>query len=72
MQLFKLATVLAFAATVAGCTAPSTDAERAVVGALAGAVIADTTENDVLTGALIGAGAGVFCDDLNVPVPGCI
>jgi hypothetical protein len=48
----------------------TTDGERAVIGAASGAIIAGATENDMLTGAALGALAGVFCDDLNVP--GCI
>ncbi len=54
-------------AALAGCM--QTDGERAIAGAAAGAVIADATDNNALTGAAIGALAGTFCDDLNVP--GC-
>ena len=47
-----------------------TDGERALAGAAAGAVIADATDTNALTGAAIGALAGTYCDDLNVP--GCV
>lgn len=46
-----------------------TDAERGLAGAAGGAVIADVTGGNAVTGAVIGGAAGVFCDDLNVP--GC-
>ena len=67
MQILKLGAVLALVVPLAGCL--DNDTERALAGAAAGAVIADATENDVVTGAVIGAGAGAFCDDLNIP--GC-
>lgn len=40
-----------------------TDLERGMAGAAAGAVIADATNNNVATGAAVGALGGVFCDD---------
>lgn len=43
-----------------------TDAERGLAGAAGGAVIADATGGNALTGAVIGGAAGVFCDDLGV------
>ncbi len=43
-----------------------TDAERGVAGAVGGAVIADATGGNALTGAAVGGAAGVFCDDLGV------
>ncbi|MGR3571702.1 hypothetical protein [Brevirhabdus sp.] len=49
--------------TVAAC---DTDLERGVVGAGIGAAVADATDNNVATGAAIGAAAGVFCDDAGV------
>lgn len=52
--------------TVAGCM--STPTERALGGAVAGAVIADATKNDVITGALIGGAAGaVSCGVPGLP-----
>ncbi|WP_339109336.1 hypothetical protein [Thioclava sp. GXIMD4216] len=44
----------------------STDGGRALVGAGAGALVADATDNNVLAGAAIGAGAGALCDDAGV------
>ena len=49
--------------TLAAC---DTDAERGLVGAAAGAAVADATGGSALTGAVIGGAAGVFCDDAGV------
>lgn len=49
---------------LAGCM--QTDGGRAMVGAGAGALIADATDNNVLTGAALGAGAGALCDDAGI------
>lgn len=54
--------------SLSGCL--ETDGQRAMAGAAAGAIIADATDTNALTGAAIGGLAGAFCDDLNVP--GCI
>jgi hypothetical protein len=43
-----------------------TDTERGLAGAAGGAVIADVTGGNAVTGAVIGGAAGVFCDDLGV------
>ncbi|PTQ71237.1 lipoprotein [Celeribacter persicus] len=51
-------------AALAGCM--QTDGERALAGAAAGAVVADATDNNVLTGAALGALAGTYCDDAGV------
>ena len=56
-----------FATSVAGCL--QTDGERALAGGVAGAVVADALDQNVLTGAAIGAAGGAVCDDLNIP--GC-
>ncbi|MFN3972234.1 MAG: hypothetical protein ACK4GO_16375 [Gemmobacter sp.] len=51
---------------VSGCMATPT--ERALGGAVAGAVLADATKNDVVTGALIGGAAGaVSCGIPGLP-----
>jgi osmotically inducible lipoprotein OsmB len=54
------------AATLAlpGCL--TNDTERGLAGAAGGAVIADVTGGNALTGAVVGGAAGVFCDDLGV------
>ncbi|MEI4487021.1 hypothetical protein V8J36_12565 [Frigidibacter sp. MR17.14] len=49
---------------IAGCT--QTDGGRAAIGAGAGALIADATDNNVLAGAALGAGAGALCDDAGI------
>ena len=57
--------VLAVAASaLAGCR--STDIQRGVIGATAGAVIADSLGGNALAGAAAGGAAGALCDDLNV------
>ncbi len=55
-----LCTVLALSACL------QTDTERGLAGAAGGAVIADATGGNALTGAIIGGAAGVFCDDVGV------
>ena len=49
---------------LAGCQ--WNDLERAGAGAATGAVVAQATSGNLLTGAIIGAGAGALCDDLGV------
>ena len=66
MQFLKVLPAIALLAAVAGCTYPATDTERAVVGAVAGGVIADATDNNVLAGAAIGGAGGAFCDNLGL------
>jgi osmotically inducible lipoprotein OsmB len=57
--MFKTAFIVALlSTTLAGCMA--NDTQRALVGAAAGAVVADATGNDALTGAALGAGAGLI------------
>lgn len=49
--------------------APTTDADRAIIGAAAGAAAAKIDGRDdktVILGAIGGASAGVICDDLGV------
>ncbi|MCU9847062.1 hypothetical protein OEZ60_03505 [Defluviimonas sp. WL0024] len=64
MRVSKVLVGLALMASLAGCM--QTDGERALAGAAAGAVIADVTDNNVLTGAAIGAAGGALCDDVNL------
>lgn len=66
MQLRKIfvgATVLGL---LAGCQ--WNDLQRAGVGAATGAVVAKATSGNLLTGAVIGAGAGALCDDVGVGI----
>ncbi|SPF75675.1 hypothetical protein ALP8811_00668 [Aliiroseovarius pelagivivens] len=66
MQYRKLF-VGAFAlAVLAGCQ--WNDLQRAGVGAATGAVVAKATSGNLLTGAVIGAGAGALCDDVGVGI----
>lgn len=64
MKTFRLAAVLATAFALSGCV--MTDTERGLAGAAGGAVIADATGGNALTGAVIGGAAGVFCDDAGI------
>lgn len=68
MQIHKFLALAVIVVPLAGCL--ETDTERGLAGAVGGALIADATDNNVLTGAIVGGAAGVFCDDLNVP--GCV
>lgn len=57
--MFKNALLVAIlSTTLAGCL--SNDGQRALLGGMAGAVVADVTGNDPLLGAGIGAGAGLI------------
>ena len=57
--MFKTAILVAvLSTTLAGCMA--NDAQRALIGAAGGAVVADVTGNDMATGALIGGGIGLI------------
>ncbi|QYK43077.1 MAG: hypothetical protein KF887_08265 [Paracoccaceae bacterium] len=65
MRKSLLLAVLASMA-LAGCMSSPT--ERALGGAAAGAIIADATKGDVLTGALLGGAAGaVSCGIPGLP-----
>lgn len=64
MRLIKIFVAVVSVGLLAGCL--ENDAERGVAGAAAGALISDATGGSAVTGAVVGAGAGVFCDDLGV------
>ncbi|MCB2094981.1 MAG: hypothetical protein H6901_06365 [Rhodobacteraceae bacterium] len=64
MRFTKYILGLAIIAALSGCL--ENDAERGLAGAAGGAVIADVTGGNAVTGALIGGAAGVFCDDVNL------
>lgn len=64
MKTVKMLGVLPLALVLSGCL--NTDTERGLAGAAGGAVIADVTGGNAVTGAVIGGAAGVFCDDLGV------
>lgn len=56
------AALLAVTLGLAGCG--STDLERGATGAAFGAIGATVLGGNAVTGAALGAGAGVLCDDL--------
>ena len=62
----KTTTLLGLVASLGILAACDSDAERGLVGAAGGAVVSKAIGGDVLTGALIGGAAGVFCDDAGV------
>lgn len=64
MRKSILILALVSSAALAGCM--STDGERAIAGAAAGAVVADATDGNVVAGAALGALAGTYCDDAGV------
>ncbi len=64
MQIKTIALAACAAFTLAGCQ--WNDMQRAGAGAGAGAVVARATGGNLLTGALIGAGVGAICDDVNI------
>lgn len=68
MSFLRPILLLGVVFTLSACL--DNDAERAVVGGLAGGALAAATDNNVAAGVAIGAAAGAFCDDLNVP--GCV
>ncbi|MEM7710085.1 MAG: hypothetical protein AAF264_04910 [Pseudomonadota bacterium] len=61
--------LIAAALLLAGCNTAgygggvNNDLERAAAGAGLGALTAAALDEDIGTGAAIGAGAGIFCDD---------
>jgi hypothetical protein len=57
---------VAFVSLIALSGCLDTDGERAVVGGLAGALLADTVGGSATTGALAGAAAGALCNDAGV------
>ncbi|MER5172288.1 hypothetical protein [Thioclava sp. GXIMD2076] len=70
-----LVAILGATAALAGCQSGNgygnggflnSDGGRALVGAGAGALVADATDNNVVAGAALGAGAGALCDDAGV------
>ncbi|RYG92351.1 hypothetical protein EU803_07945 [Loktanella sp. IMCC34160] len=62
----KLSLALAAFAITGLSACLDSDLERGLAGAAAGAVVADATGGNVVTGALIGGAAGATCDDLGV------
>ena len=67
MQFLKVTMFLAAATALSGCL--QTDADRAVAGALAGAVVADALDENIVAGAALGAAGGALCDDVRLCPP---
>lgn len=63
-----LLVVSALAACQPG-TYASADSQRAVIGAVGGAVTAKAFDRDPVTGAVAGAAAGALCDDAGICRP---
>lgn len=64
MQIKHLALFAILITPLAGCL--GNDLERAGVGAVAGAAVVGVAGGSLLTGAVIGAGAGALCDDVGI------
>ncbi|WP_371168557.1 hypothetical protein [Aliiroseovarius sp. 2305UL8-7] len=64
MQISKITAGVFALSVLAGCQ--WNDLQRAGVGAATGAVVAQAASGNLLTGAVIGAGAGALCDDVGV------
>lgn len=69
--LFRIGGISAMVLGLAACdpnmqTGLSPDAQRAAGGAVAGAVVARALNENVATGAAIGAAGGALCDDVGV------
>lgn len=64
MRPGKLLLLPLLALPLAGCL--ETDTERGFAGAATGAIIADALDTNVAAGAIIGGGAGIFCDDAGI------
>ena len=60
----KTGTLIAVVAVLGLAACGDTDLERGVSGAAVGAVAASAVNGNVVTGAAVGAAAGVLCDDL--------
>ncbi|WP_432449292.1 hypothetical protein [Aliiroseovarius marinus] len=66
MQFSKILAGAFALAMLAGCQ--WNDLHRAGLGAATGAVVAKATSGNLLTGAVIGAGAGALCDDVGMRI----
>ena len=64
MRPSRLLLLPILALPLAGCL--DNDTERGFAGAAGGALIADALDTNVAAGAIIGGGAGIFCDDAGI------
>ncbi|MCW1951805.1 MAG: hypothetical protein KIH44_010620 [Octadecabacter sp.] len=62
--MFKFRLILAATAIASLSACLDNDLERGLAGAAAGAVIADATGGDAVTGAIVGGAAGALCDEV--------
>ncbi|MBU2993911.1 hypothetical protein Q4555_11240 [Octadecabacter sp. 1_MG-2023] len=62
MQHIRLILAVGAIASLSACL--DNDLERGLAGAAAGAVLADATGVDPVTGALVGGAAGALCDEV--------
>jgi len=62
MQSFRLILAVAAIGSLSACL--DNDLERGLAGAAAGAVLADATGVNVITGAAVGGAAGALCDEI--------
>ncbi|AKS46764.1 hypothetical protein SAMN05444287_1887 [Octadecabacter temperatus] len=62
MLKFRLILAATAIASLSACL--DNDLERGLAGAAAGAVIADATGGDAVTGAIVGGAAGALCDEV--------
>jgi hypothetical protein len=62
MLKFRLILAATAIASLSACL--DSDLERGLAGAAAGAVIADATGVDPITGAVVGGAAGALCDNV--------
>ncbi len=69
MRIHTLLLAAVAASFLAGCV--QDPASRGLAGAAAGAVLADVTDSDKLTGAVIGGLAGAASCSVNVGLPSC-
>lgn len=69
MRIKTLLLAAAAVSSLAGCL--QDPASRGLAGAAAGAVLADATDNNALTGALIGGLAGAATCGINLGLPAC-
>lgn len=64
MKILKMTAALLCVGVLAGCL--QTDGERALAGAIGGALVADALDESAIGGAAVGAAAGALCDDVNL------
>ena len=64
--MFKKTWIIAVVALVGLTACLDNDTKRGLAGAAGGAIAADALGGNAAVGAVVGGGAGVFCDDLGI------